>query len=153
MDSSAQDELIARYFPYLAFELREAGHEEQATQLLENGSREIHLEDADLRSIVRAGVQSGSGIAHTVAFEMRVRALLVEHPHLPLDDEIHFGLNELDEVFRTLRQGKVLSSYSKDEMRERFEELFSYMQDELGTLIVLEVLGAFDDVDCPNRSS
>ena len=61
------EEMVAHYFPYLAYEMRAAGLPEDADRLMKNGSAKIDMPEAVLHHIVDRGIEASVPLAPVVA--------------------------------------------------------------------------------------
>lgn len=136
------EETVARYFPYLASEMRAAGFHDEADRLTRNGSEKIAIREAVLHSILNRGIRAGVPIASVVAYRVRVLDHARTHESRASGPEIFLKLDELYDLFSAIQRSESLSSYSDEERGIRFDQLFAELQVALGTRPLLSLLGA-----------
>lgn len=136
------EETVARYFPYLAYEMRAARLAEDADQLLEHGSSTIKMPTTVLRQMLDRGMSAALPMAFEIAYRIRVLDHARGDRAFADNAVLRSKLDELYALFSAIRWSHPSTEYSPHEAGGRFDALFGELQVPLGTRPLLHLLGA-----------
>lgn len=141
VDPELSAETVARYFPYLASEMRAAGLEEDADRLLESRSSVITIPTTTLNRILDSAIDAGLPMAFEVAYRLRVLTHASGDRSFAGDSVLRSRLDELHELLVQIPWSAGPAAYSPDEAQNRLDELFGELEAALGRICLFDLLG------------